>query len=468
MMVRRIFIAVAATGVFAALSTAATISRGVTSLPKVEGPVTGGSRGHPFSAYLGNISEIGYVEEEYFISGDAVGYAVVGNLTSDGEWTLTVNDTQPYKTRILIRRPINKADFNGDVILEWINVSGGFDLMISDGPGVYEAGYAYVGVSAQFSGLIGFEPNPVGLTQWDPERYGTLSIPDDALSYDIYTQAAEVLRQGTILGGIKPAHIISIGESQSGVRVLAYANGVQPLTNAFDAIIPVITAGTAALFSSTPAQQASGPNTSVFPTKIRTDLDIPVFELNTETEGPIYYLAGLRQPDTAKFHYWEVAGGAHVNTLVINITNAYATRDEIPPTVGLPSNLDTVSWLPVLQAVYPLVSKWISHNIQPPSMPKFAINGTDLTRDANGNVIGGVRQPELLVPIAAYDGEAAALFGTTTPFSASKLRELYPSHIQYVNEVAAAAAAAVAQEILLPDTIPQYIQDASTANIPPA
>lgn len=37
----------------------------------VQGPITTRVKGHPFSAYAGNISSIGYVEEGFFLSGDA-------------------------------------------------------------------------------------------------------------------------------------------------------------------------------------------------------------------------------------------------------------------------------------------------------------------------------------------------------------------------------------------------------------
>ncbi|RFU25505.1 hypothetical protein B7463_g10837, partial [Scytalidium lignicola] len=448
-------------------------ARGVhSSRTTVEGPITGGSRGHPFGAWVGDISDIGYVEEEYFISGDAVRYSVIGNLTIDGHWTLTVNDTASYKTRILVRRPINRKHFNGEVIVEWINVSGGYDIMISDGPGVYEAGYAFVGVSAQFVGLIGYEPDPIGLTEWDPERYGSLSIPDDALSYDIFTQAAQVLREGKILGSVKPKHIIATGESQSGIRVLAYANGVQPLTNAFDAIIPVIAAGNSADFSSAPAKPNADPNqhSRSVPSKIRTDLKIPVFELSTETEGLTYYLEGIRQPDTRKFRYWEIAGGSHANTPLLAKIAAYTARDEVPNSPSTDPNIDSVSWLPVLDSVYRHVSKWIARTAEPPKMPKFTINstGTALARDANGNIIGGVRLPELTVPIATYQGNPLNLLGSQVPFTADKLRELYHTHFDYVLKVTAAESLAVAQGIILPYRIPQYIQNATTANVPPA
>ena len=43
--------------------------------------------------------------------------------------TATVlSDGHAYKTRIVVRRPRLRARFNGTVILEWQNVSAGFDI----------------------------------------------------------------------------------------------------------------------------------------------------------------------------------------------------------------------------------------------------------------------------------------------------------------------------------------------------
>jgi hypothetical protein len=80
-----------------------------------------------------------------------------------------------------------------------------------------------------------------------------------------------------------------------------------------------------------------------------------------------------------------------------------------------------------------------------------------VARDANGVGIGGVRTPQVDVPIAAFTGEQPGpiiceLFGTTTPFDAAKLAALYPSHHAFVAAYRKALARSVkAGWILKPD-----------------
>jgi hypothetical protein len=55
-----------------------------------------------------------------------------------------------------------------------------------------------------------------------------------------------------------------------------------------------------------------------------------------------------------------------------------------------------------------------------------------ILRDEHGNALGGIRTPQVDAPIARFTGEqegtlVCSLFGTTTPFDAVKLAELYPS-----------------------------------------
>src|SRR5258708_12718924 len=90
---------------------------------------------------------------------------------------------------MIVRAPIDPREFNGTVIVEWLNVSAGRDIDVDWDYGYNEllnAGFAYVGVTAQVVGIN-------GLTTWDPARYGSLSIPSDDFSYDIFSQAGKAL-----------------------------------------------------------------------------------------------------------------------------------------------------------------------------------------------------------------------------------------------------------------------------------
>ncbi|KAF3056169.1 hypothetical protein CFAM422_012820 [Trichoderma lentiforme] len=441
--------------------------------PIIQGPITAGTKGHPFSAYAGNISSIGYVEEEYFLSGDAVRYNVIGNLTSDGHWTLSYNSTASYKTRLLVRRPLDHKRFNGDVLVEWINVSGGFDITSTDLPGVYEAGYIWASIDAQATGIEGGAMNPQGLIQWDPVRYGTLNIPDDAISYDIVSQAASVLRSGNVTGGQIPEHVILVGASQSGSRVLGYTNGVQPLNASYDAIIPAICAGASSDFSPVPAHPTPGQSGRTVFTKVRTDLKVPVFMMNSETESLHYAQNYLRQPNTHKFREWEVTGASHANLGDLIWLAPQREVDGMPGPLPDTTNISTVNWQPTLDAIYRHVSLWIRDaTYDPPTFPymEVATNSSgvmDYVRDADGNTKGGIRLPELAVPVAGYNGINNGLSGNTYPFSDSKLNALYPTHQEYVAKAKAAAYKSLHEKVILEYQVKNYTRAAEVANVPP-
>ncbi|MBV8789773.1 MAG: hypothetical protein JOZ00_24220, partial [Mycobacterium sp.] len=98
------------------------------------------------------IADVGYAAEEFFVSGTATSYSPTGELGSDGRWGVTPSDTAEYTTRIVVLTPVDGSLFNGTVIVEWLNVSGGIDapaLWMMAHREVLRSGYAYVTVSAQ-------------------------------------------------------------------------------------------------------------------------------------------------------------------------------------------------------------------------------------------------------------------------------------------------------------------------------
>ena len=92
------------------------------SLSTVSGPIAVGRKGRPFTSSLFDLSPFGYVEEEYFIEGMANSYkpAPGSTLRPDGHWDVVVSGTQPYKSRFIVRRPVDPEKFNGTVVVEWL------------------------------------------------------------------------------------------------------------------------------------------------------------------------------------------------------------------------------------------------------------------------------------------------------------------------------------------------------------
>ena len=204
----------------------------VSATATLTGPVTSGQRGRPFSLPLTDLGSVGYVAEEFFLEGTASGYEAESGteLSVDGKWRVLASRTAPFRTRMLVVRPVTMARFNGVVYVNWQNVTAGFELGTAD----FESeqlldGFAWVGVSAQRVGVYGFPGSEqFALRGWDPERYGMLEHPGDDFSFDIYTQATRAIGPA-ILGGAKAHKLVATGASQSAMRLRTYANAVQPI-----------------------------------------------------------------------------------------------------------------------------------------------------------------------------------------------------------------------------------------------
>lgn len=444
--------------------------------PMVTGPVTGGRRGHPFTAYLGDICDIGYVEEEYFLEGTATRYRPVGETTPDGKWTVEPGESSPYKTRMLIRRPADPAKFNGVVILEWLNVTAGYDTstigQLSNA--LYDEGFALAFVTCQQVGVHGTQAAPQALRAWDPERYGSLSIPGDGLSYDILSQAGRVLGPDRPTSGIDPwdgldvRKIIATGASQSAGRLLSYINALHLRDRVFDGYHPTIGFGMGFGFGDGVLDPSAGmpsPDRVFIPSRFRDDLDVPVFAVNSETESLLYYRS--RQPDSDLFRYWEVAGASHVPQAF----DAYLAR--LRERDGLTGDDleygSRVMWEPTSDAALQHLVPWMMRGTVPPSIAPLEVeagDGLSVVRDEYGNAIGGVRLPEVEVPTATYTAAIVALNatmglrGTTEPFSAERLRELYPTREDYVAKVTEAAHAAEAAGVIDHYQVAAYIAQA--------
>ncbi len=451
------------------------------AIPAVEGPITGGAYGVPFNPMPSRLAdEHGYVEEEYFVSGAATAYAHEGEWGTDGEWAVAAGaDTADFTTRIVVRRPADPSDFDGTVLVEWLNVSSGMDADPDFGflhEELLAHGSAYVAVSAQAVGIHGggglvlpipdFEVQ--ALQEWDPERYDALEHPGDEYSYDIFSQVAALLRRpGDLdpLDGLRPTHVIAAGESQSAMRMVTYVNAVQPVADAFDGfLIHSRGVGSAPL---NPASEAPQPDV----VHIRSDLDVPVLQLQTETD--LFFLGShaSRQEDTDLLRTWEVAGTAHADqsTLDYGFESGWewspGTTIDLEPICGL---LNDGQQAEVARAAYAALRSWVVDGTPPPSGPMLdVVDGATIARDDDGIAIGGIRTPSVDVPIARLTGTnesgggiICSLFGTTEPWSTDELITRYSSPVGYVDAVTAAADEAVEAGFLLPMDRDRLVEEA--------
>lgn len=395
-----------------------------------------------------------YEEHEFAAAGTASSYVAQGELGFDGRWTFTEGDTAPYRTRVLVRRPADPAAFNGTVVVEWLNVSGGLDAD-PDWQSLHEeitrAGAIWVGVSAQ---LIGVNGGPVavstpqseaagagrGIRTIDPERYGALDHPGDGFSFDIFTQVARAVRAGgPLLGGAIPEQIVALGESQSAFALVTYINGVQPLTHAFDGFL-VHSRGATGLPLSAPGEGAGIADAiGGTPAILREDTTVPVLELQSETDVTgILSSYASRQDDSEVFRLWEVAGTAHADRHLVGEANADA--------LGCGAINDGPLHL-VAKAALRALDQWIRTGGAPPTADRLEVT-TDpapaIARDVDGIALGGVRTPLVDAPVDVLSGEpgpspsiVCLLSGSTTPLSTEALVHRYPTREVYDEAFAA-------------------------------
>jgi len=390
-------------------------------------PPGSGLHGHPYDAVPAtpiipgapfiDLATEGYVEREFQMSGGATVYRPLGIWGSNGRWSVAVSQTNvPYTTRLLVRYPTDPAKFNGTVVFEWLNITTGGDqdpvwsLTYEE---LLREGFAYVGVSPQASAMD-------FLQNWDPVRYAGLASSNDGQSYDIFTQAAQVVRNNSaaVLGGLAPKRLIGAGDSQSAFRIVTYANAIQPVTKAFDGLIPVGRGGP-------PAPLGNGlVATAPLGAQIRTDSTTRVLQIVTEGDIVELLAAQARQADNSDLRTWELAGAAHIDSHEATYELATIARDlpDVPvphcafgtPIEGTGTILDGVNQVndmplyEVVSAAMSTMHRWLGVGASPPHSPRISTVPYFFTpfvvvlHDSNGNALGGIRLPEIEAPTQFY------------------------------------------------------------------
>lgn len=415
------------------------------------------SKNYPFFSPYADLADYGYIQEEFFIEGLASNYN-----TPTGATGSVLSSNHPYKTRIVVRRPVSPRDFNGTILLEWQNVTAGYDLDAHwiSWKHFMRAGYVWVGVSAQ---RVGVQQPVTGLKNWSPVRYGTLdvtaggTITDDSLCYDIFSQAAQAVRcpKGIDpMAGLDVKQVLAIGASQSASRLTIYYNSIHPLHTVVDGFYLLV----------------GGYGT-------RTDLSTKIFQVVSERE--VKSGAYRRIADSDNHHTWEIAGAAHSGYDSYLYRKPIVLRDGITPSDISCSIQPVFSRNPTfyaLDAAYDHLVRWVKDGTPPPNAPLIegTLSGTTFTiaRDTYGNALGGLRLPAFDVPIGTNNGADnggpafCLLYGYFTPFDDATLHSLYPTHNAYVHAFKHATHEALEAGYIVKEDADEMIGEAIRAEIP--
>jgi len=304
-------------------------------------------------------AKYGYEAKEYFVSG----------TTSSG---------QPYKTRIVIRKPKDNSKFNGLILAESMHPSGN--------PWVYH----FVQVYAMSTGLTGLEiltaASP-GLVANNEARYKDLNIPNGAAN-DIIAQVGALIKSNhkdNPLNGLTVRKIVLTGSSASAGVATQY------LTNAHMAMR---LADMKPIYDGFMPTSANGQMPA---------LDVPTILVPTMRET--FQGRGTTQADNDKLRVYEFAGMAHIDSRVAGAYYPDPCKWAIsryPMGVMMSVALDKLF-------------TWVDKGTAPPHADRFYVDfnpdnkseldrthGTLLALDEFGNVKGGIRNTYVDVPTKSY------------------------------------------------------------------
>ena len=348
-----------------------------------------------------------YELKEYFVSGTANG--------------------QPYRTRLVVRRPANGGSFTGLVLAESMHGSGSAHMFEFTSTYTMSSGHAAVEI---------LTTSPAQFVQHNQERYKDLQIAGGQAS-EILAQVGALVRTGAPLGGLKVRKMVLAGTSMSDGTVINYLPAhrvfrTPEMGRIYDGFYPTS-------------------NGAMVP-----EVDVPVVHMPTMLEVAAPNITDRVDSDEPgkQYRMYQVAGMAHIDT-----------RDS----VRLKPNPCTLPLSEFPHQAYVAVGlhhllQWVDKGTVPPRAERIARDndeqndGSRMTLDEHGNPRGGIRTPYVDVPVAKYGlrppattpvipnasayvsagGQQAAnqmcgLSGTQVPIESGRLKELYKTPKNYAS-----------------------------------
>jgi hypothetical protein len=304
---------------------------------------------------------------------------------------------------------------------------------------------------------------------------GTIAASSDA--FTILRDAAGLARNPALIpSGARPEpvdEVIAYGYSQTGTLLRGFFHAGQNTVGGGLAFEGALYGTASGGCTEPPAPIFACPGTFTDAAK--------VIAFGTETEAECG--GWLQRGATSDYRYYEVAGTSHISASRLHF-------DALPQQNPVLSDA-------VDRAALRNLIEWIDDGTEPPSpdyvelepavLPSAGCGPTAIrpfrnaVRDADGNVVGGLRLPhmtathpsgEVGAPLGAYRGADLAqtnryLFigGKFIPFDQARLEELYPSHGGYVARVAKAAHRLVQRREILQEDAEAYIREAAHSSI---
>jgi len=359
------------------------------------------------------LAHFNYDAKEYFVSG--------------------VANKQPYKTRIVVRKPSDNTRFSGLVLAEAMHPSGAAHMFEFTSHYTMSSGHAAVEIVT--AGL----PE---LVAQNKERYNDLKVEQDQVP-EILAQVGALLKSNQSdnpLGSRPLRKMILAGTSATAAVLIRYLPAhmvyrTPDMKLIYDGFMPTSTGATV------------------------RQVDVPLIQVPTMTEVNTGTVTARQDGDAGgdQFRLYEFAGMAHVDS-------RDSVRFRPDPCKSPVSSFPVEAYMSV--ALHHLF-EWVDKGKVPPRAERILLDrsvtsdGSLMALDEQGNARGGVRNPYVDIPtaklgvrneaavplianpsawIASHGGATAAaqmcgLAGYQMPIAQDQLKKLYNNPKSYQDRV---------------------------------
>ena len=444
-----------------------------------------------------DLSEYGYVEEEYIVGGNANVYS----------WPKTeerpvITGEGPYRTRILVRKPADPGRFSGVVAIESFNGSYKVDHANAGWGLNHEyliaSGDAWIGYTKdgncveslltinpeRYAGLGYPNPKPAaerGEPGWDPfleycklhnARFPITIDPayERGLTYDAMYQIVALARRcgpGDPFEGYGVRRVIAFGINDYNTHVAALhpylrLAGGRPAVDGY------------LMYMSGEGGQLNF-NEDCFALddeRCRRTCDVPVIKIETSGDlrgdlpHPLWAALWRCEDGDApgrQMRWYEIPGlgvaaAFRSDELFFVCDEDYQKVGKVEPNVYPYWNQMSRH---IMVGAYHNLKQWVDGGILPPKADRISLHGRYpdivLDLDADGNHIGGIRHTYLEVPIARFGEDSSIVM-----FDREKRDRLYPTKRDYVMKVRESAERMVKDRWIRPEAVAALVEQAES------
>jgi hypothetical protein len=296
-----------------------------------------------------NLAKYKYEAKEYFISGTAQG--------------------QPYKTRIVVRKPASNGKFSGLVLLEAMHPSGSAHM------------FEFTSIYSMSNGHAAVEIQPAGGLQLvmasNQERYKDFQAANNQTN-EIIAQVGALIKskdRSSPFAGQTVRKIVLGGTSATAATLNAYLPAhliyrTPDMQRIYDGFMPTSTAAS------------------------NTKVDVPVIHVPTMHEVQGNQISTRPDSDAAgdQYRMYAFPGMGHVDS-----------RDNVRLLPNPCTNeLDTFPAQAYMSVALHYLYQWVDKGIVAPKAVRVVKDGNTVALDERGNWKGGIRTPYVDVPFAKY------------------------------------------------------------------